>query len=115
MGIIGCMQLESFLAHARTRVVTPQKVPIRATPLSDLILSTHAVSSILLTGGEASLTERGFLAVIAAVALQTSLERLGKAFSVARTSRLNTLFGVGVSVKHRHVSMCWKKLLMILA
>ncbi len=34
--------------------------------------------------------------VIAAVTLQTSLERLGKAFSVAQTSHLNTLFGVGV-------------------
>ncbi len=48
----------------------------------------------------------------------TSLDWLGKAFSVVQTSHLSTLFraGVtGVSVKHGHVSMCWKKLLMILA
>ncbi len=47
-----------------------------------------------------------------------SPDRLGKAFIVAQTYDFNTLFraGVtGVSVKHRHVSMCWKKLLMILA
>ncbi len=50
--------------------------------------------------------------------LPTSLVRLGKAFIVAQTSHFNTLFraGVtGVSVKHRHVSMSWKKLLMVLA
>ncbi len=55
---------------------------------------------------------------MAAIELPTSLNRLGKAFSVAQTSLLNALFGAGVtgvSVKHRHVSMCWKKLLMILA
>ncbi len=54
------VKLESFLAHARRRVVTsPQKVPIIATPLSDLVLSTHAVSSIFLSFWKAILTERG--------------------------------------------------------
>ena len=47
------VKLESFPVHVGTRVVTPQKVPIKATPLSDLVLSTHAVSSILLTGNRA--------------------------------------------------------------
>ncbi len=42
------VKLESFLAHARRLVVTsPQKVPSHT---SDLVLSTHAVSSILLSG-----------------------------------------------------------------
>ncbi len=57
------------------------------------------------------------LLYIAAAEL-TSLDRLGKAFIIAQTSHFKTLFraGVtGVSVKHRHVSLCWKKLLMILA
>ncbi len=56
--------------------------------------------------------------VVAMIELPTSLDWLGKAFSVAQTSLLNALFGAGVtgvSVKHRHASMCWKKLLMILA
>ncbi len=104
------MKLESFLAHARTRVVSH-------TSLSDLVLSTHAVSSILLSLG--SKPYRAW--VLSCYSCDRASDVAGQvreAFSVAQTSHFSTLFRAGVtvvSVKHRHVSMCWKKLLMILA